>query len=234
MATTAAASNPLRIGHSNYSWIKTARNDAVHRFPSEGALRKKQPLLPQILELESRLAPSVTIVGTKTVDLSTANPGDTLTYTVAIADTGDTDALGVQYLDTVDANTNFVPNSVLASPMAIKQSFNSVGNTPLSGSLTTGVHDIDGVTADAALVYSGSGTSSAGGAFTVNANGTFTYTPQTGDEGINDTFVYTVTDTDNLASTGTVTITPVRASGTWTAPPPPRAPTACSRIPSRP
>src|SRR5262249_20814303 len=45
-----------------------------------------------------------------------------------------------------------------------------------------------------------------GGAVTINSNGSFTYVPVTGHQNLTDSFTYTVTDTDNLASTGVVTI----------------------------
>src|SRR5204863_2355957 len=76
---------------------------------------------------------------------------------------------------------------------------------PATG-LMAGVHDLDGITPDAGLVLTtGTFATSAGGSVTVNSDGSFTYTPQTGDQNLDDTFTYTVTDGDNLASTGTVT-----------------------------
>src|SRR5262245_26186432 len=96
--------------------------------------------------LEDRVTPAVTITATKSVDLAVAHPGDTLTYTVTIADTGTTDATGVQLLDAIDPNATFVANSVKLSPMAVSHSYSSVGNTPLSTSagigLLAGVHDL--------------------------------------------------------------------------------------------
>ena len=113
------------------------------------------------------MTPAVTITVAKSVDLAIAHPGDRLTYTVNIADTGTTDATGVQLLDAIDPNSTFVTNSVILSPMAARQSFNAVGNTQLSGTLTVGIHDLDAITPDANLVYSGTGPTSAGGAVTI-------------------------------------------------------------------
>ena len=53
--------------------------------------------------LERRITPSVSIIATKTVDLSTAHPGDTLTYSVGITNNSGADLTNVQFLDTVDA-----------------------------------------------------------------------------------------------------------------------------------
>ena len=41
-----------------------------------------------------------------------ADPGDTITYTVIIDNTGNMDALKVSFSDTVDPNTNLVPGSI--------------------------------------------------------------------------------------------------------------------------
>src|SRR5258708_25271178 len=79
--------------------------------------RSQRTFRPELLLLEDRITPVAGITGTKTVDLLTANPGDTLNYTVAIKNNLATDATGFQYVDTVDANTTFVSNSVQLSPM---------------------------------------------------------------------------------------------------------------------
>ncbi|HEU0251471.1 MAG TPA: DUF11 domain-containing protein, partial [Pyrinomonadaceae bacterium] len=75
----------------------------------------------------SPLAPIVT--ATKTDALQTdvdmdgkADPGDTLRYTVVIGATGE-DATGVQFSDTVDPNTAFVPGSIQTTPLARNDSY---------------------------------------------------------------------------------------------------------------
>jgi hypothetical protein len=45
-----------------------------------------------------------------------------------------------------------------------------------------------------------------GGSVVINSDGSFTYTPVTGHQNLTDKFTYTVTDGDNLSSTGTVSI----------------------------
>src|SRR6185503_16433407 len=56
------------------------------------------------------------------------------------------------------------------------------------------------------VVTAGTFPTSAGGSVTINADGSFTYTPQTGDQNLADTFTYTITDGDGMAGTGTAAI----------------------------
>ena len=52
-----------------------------------------------------------TVTATKAVDVHThAHLGDTLTYTVVITNNGPGSATGVNFLDTIDANTTLVAN----------------------------------------------------------------------------------------------------------------------------
>src|SRR5438067_3079057 len=163
-------------------------------------------------------AAPVGVTGTKSAAFppnndSSARPGDTITYTISVVNSAAAagDATGVQVADTVDPNSTFVSNSAKVSPNAIAHSYNAAGNTQLvvnaAAGVLNGVHDIDGVTPDASLVLTtGTFATSAGGSVTINSNGSFTYTPQTGDQNLTDTFSYTVTDTDSLPSTGLVSI----------------------------
>jgi hypothetical protein len=143
---------------------------------------------------------------------SSARPGDTITYTIGIGNgAAATDATGVQLADTVDPNSTFVNNSAKVSANAIAHQYNAAGNTQLivnvANGLRNGVTDIDGVTPNTSLVVTaGTFATSAGGSVTIAADGSFTYTPEVGDQNLNDTFSYTVTDGDGLASTGLVTI----------------------------
>ena len=73
--------------------------------------------------------------------------------------------------------------------------------------LKNGVVDIDGVTPVGSIVVTtGTFATSQGGSVTIAADGSFVYTPQTGDQNLTDTFSYTVTDGDGLPSTGLVSI----------------------------
>src|SRR5215212_2422366 len=144
---------------------------------------------------------------------NSARPGDTINYTITISNgaAAVVNANSVQMADTIDANSTFVNNSAKVSPNAIAHSYNAVGNTQISinaaNGVLNGVTDIDGVTPAASLVVTtGTFATGQGGSVTINADGSFVYTPQTGDRIANDTFSYTVTDGDGLPSTGLVTL----------------------------
>ncbi len=70
---------------------------------------------------------------------NSARPGDTITYSGTIQNTGNMDATGVQLAEALDANTTFTANSVKLSPNSISHSYNAVGNTPLSVAAGTGL-----------------------------------------------------------------------------------------------
>ena len=134
-----------------------------------------------------------------------AVPGDTITYTVQI-NNGGTDATGVQFNDTVDANTTFVPGSVTTTPVAFDDSYSALGNVqinvPAAGGLTSNDSDPDG---GPIVATAGTTTSTNGGDVTVNADGSFTYNPPAGFEGA-DTFTYTVAGASSPSNTATVTV----------------------------
>lgn len=134
-----------------------------------------------------------------------ANPGDTLTYTVTITNSGSTDATGVVFSDTVDANTTLVPGSVTTTPIAADDAYTATGNVRISVP-APGVLGNDSDPEGDAITASAGGTSANGGNVSVNADGSFTYNPPPGFEGT-DSFNYTVTDSHGGTSTGTVTIT---------------------------
>lgn len=135
-----------------------------------------------------------------------AEPGDTITYTVQINNSG-TDATGVVFNDTVDANTTFVPGSITTTPVAIDDTYQAIGNVQINvpngaGDLTSNDSDPDGgpVTAVA-----GTTTSANGGEVTINADGSFSYNPPAGFEGA-DTFTYTINGASAPSNTATATV----------------------------
>src|SRR5207253_2925491 len=64
--------------------------------------------------------PTITAVKSYTLPgaQTTANPGDTITYSIVISNTGMADATGVMFSDMIDANTTLVPGSLNSSPLA--------------------------------------------------------------------------------------------------------------------
>ena len=136
-----------------------------------------------------------------------ADPGDTLRYTVAIGVTG-MDATGVMFTDMVDANTAFVPGSLMTTPLARPDAYSATGNIRISIA-APGVlgndQDFDGV-GPALNVTAGTFLSTQGGNVNLSADGSFTYNPPAGFEGA-DTFNYTLNDGEGPSDTGTVSIT---------------------------
>jgi hypothetical protein len=162
--------------------------------------------------LASPFAPTVS--ATKTDALVTdvdgdflADPGDTLKYTVNINNGGPDAATGVTFTDTVDPNTNFVPGSLTATPVAVDDSYSALGNVRISVP-APGVlgNDFAGVPAATITGAPSSFSSTNGGDVTLNANGSFTYNPPAGFEGT-DTFTYTLMNgTGSNSATVTITV----------------------------
>lgn len=62
------------------------------------------------------LAPALSVMKTSVFDGAALRPGNRLTYTIIINNSGDTAATGVTVSDTLPAFTTFVPNSVVVNP----------------------------------------------------------------------------------------------------------------------
>ncbi|MFZ6026726.1 MAG: cadherin domain-containing protein [Chloroflexota bacterium] len=96
-------------------------------------------LLPQAAAL------AMTNTDTLLIDVdgdSQADPGDTLRYTVVLSNTGDSDALGAVFSDTLDANLTYVAGSLEATPLAFDQALATLEDTALPLTLTA--YDPDG------------------------------------------------------------------------------------------
>jgi uncharacterized repeat protein (TIGR01451 family) len=186
------------VGHaklnSSDSGIRPAARNA------RGAGNAFDPLSP----------PSAVISATKTDSFPDPNndgqaePGDTITYNVNVSNTGATDATGVTFSDTIDPNTTFVPGSLKVSPLAFADSYNATKDVALTISAPGVLANDTGTPAPSAQPIAG-GATTQGGTVTLNADGSFTYTPPAGFEGA-DTFSYTVTNGQPPNDSTTVTI----------------------------
>ncbi|HYF65322.1 MAG TPA: Ig-like domain-containing protein, partial [Herpetosiphonaceae bacterium] len=147
-----------------------------------------------------------------------ADVNDGIRYTVGITNSGDTDATGVNFNDTVDTLTTLVPGSTRVTPLARDDAFAAIGNTMLhvgvakpagtvgkeiAGNLFGNDSEFLG---DTFALQTFDATSANGGTVVVNANGSFSYLPPVGFTGT-DTFTYTIADPGGLIGKGTVTIT---------------------------
>jgi Bacterial Ig domain/Cadherin-like domain len=143
-----------------------------------------------------------------------AFPGETIKYTVTIQNTGSADATNTVYNDLIDPNTTFTPGSLKMTPLAFANNYNTQPNTTISRSTSDpdDLLDNDNPGIPAATIASFGGgnlggavtghaagstvtplPSYASGSLTVNANGSFTFTPPTGFTG-NYTFDYRLTN----------------------------------------
>jgi hypothetical protein len=147
------------------------------------------------------------------------SPGQTITYSVTITNTGDAPATNVTLSDTVDPNTTIVPGSPVSTPIGFDDAYSAFGNVRIStanGAANLLANDINPNTGNnsglTVTTLAGdnsapfAGTSAQGGQVDSAAtDGTFSYNPPPGFTGT-DTFTYTVTSA-NGNDTRTVTIT---------------------------
>ncbi len=147
------------------------------------------------------------------------NPGDTLQYTVTIANPGVSDVTNTAFSDTIDVNTSLVPGSVKTTPIARNDGgYSTVGNVALTIPQASGVlindNDPDsgaltlaGITgcADVVVPFVCPAKTTQAGDITLNGDGSFVYNPAPGFTGT-DTFTYTIRDADNNLDPATVSI----------------------------
>jgi hypothetical protein len=143
------------------------------------------------------------------------SPGQTITYSVTITNTGSAPATNVTLTDTVDPNTTIVPGSPDSTPIAFDDSYNVVGNVRIQPNAAQGLlaNDNNPETGNnTGLTASGPTTGPSNGQATVNSDGSFSYNPNPGFTGT-DTFDYTVTDSTGETDTATVTLTVGNGAG---------------------
>jgi uncharacterized repeat protein (TIGR01451 family) len=136
-----------------------------------------------------------------------ADPGQTITYTITINNSGPDPATNLTLTDTVDPNTTIVPGSVVATPIAVDETYSVLGNIRIQPNAAAGLlaNDNNPNTGDTTgLTASGPAISANNGNVTVNADGSFSYDPPPGFTGI-DSFSYIVTSA-NGSDTATVTL----------------------------
>ncbi|MFL6228993.1 MAG: Ig-like domain-containing protein, partial [Pyrinomonadaceae bacterium] len=125
-----------------------------------------------------------------------ADPGETITYTVQITNSGTAPATGVTLSDIIDPNTTLVPSSFA---VAGSDNFNTIGNVKITVPVAQGLlaNDTDPETGNnTGMTASPATTSSTQCAacnnVTISSDGSFTYDPPVGFTGT-DTFTYTAT-----------------------------------------
>ena len=165
------------------------------------------PILPLLPTNPAHAAPILTATKDDALVIDNdgdglVDPGDTLRYTVTLTNSGSTDATDVEYFDTIDPNTTMVPGSVRTTPIARHDNYSALGNVSMTVPAASGVlandEDPDGTGMFPGVTVSASPPSSVnGGTVAVAADGSFTYDPPAGFEGI-DSFAYSIIDSDGL------------------------------------
>ncbi len=150
-----------------------------------------------------------------------ADPGEIIEYTVTIPNSG-TDAIGINFTDIIDANTTLVGGSINVSPLAIADSYETIGNTLLEVGVAAGTNPAIHVTGD--LFDNDVEFLGDAGTFTIishtnptngtlvafnDGTGTFSYLPNANFTGM-DTFTYTLQDAGGLTDTATVSVNVVQ------------------------
>jgi large repetitive protein len=135
-----------------------------------------------------------------------ANPGDTLEYTVTVQSAGG-DAGSVVFSDNVGAHTT-AAGALEVSPLARDDAYSFPEAGPFTvatpGVLTNDL-DADG---DPMTVTGFTATTTRGGTVNVASNGGFTYTPPAGLSGA-DTFTYTIDDGNGITDSAVVSVSVV-------------------------
>ncbi|MFO0869322.1 MAG: Ig-like domain-containing protein [Pirellulales bacterium] len=155
----------------------------------------------------------------------TLNANGSFTYTPTTGYTG-SDSFSYQANDgALNSNTvtvNLTVSSLNAAPVAVADSYAATLNTPLTVAAGSGVlaNDTD---ANGDVLTAGLIAGPGHGTVTLNANGSFTYTPTTGYTGP-DSFTYQASDGSTSSNTATVTLTvnalnaaPVAVADSYTA-----------------
>jgi uncharacterized repeat protein (TIGR01451 family) len=224
----------LRLSSGNLNPINTvvaATTETAEPVTAEPTANA--PLLTASLAATSAaafFAPTITATKSHT-PAGNANPGATLTYQIIISNTGNMDALGINFTDTIDPNTTAVGanGGLIVSPIAVNDTattpnYHTIGNVPITVPAAQGVTANDfNPNGSGALTVTQVGTvlppstnipgggsatiSTSKGSVTLSSNGSFSYTPNAGVRGpTTDTFTYTLANGTGMTDTATVTI----------------------------
>jgi uncharacterized repeat protein (TIGR01451 family) len=153
--------------------------------------------------------PSATVTATKEAATAagpngSTQPGGTIDYKITITNTGGTTATSVSVTDAAPAHTSDV-GSYKVSPLAFPDAYNAIKNTLLHVNAPGVLTNDKGVPTPSAVPIA-NGPTTGGGTVTLNPDGSFDYNPANNFTG-EDTFTYTVTNTQLPNDTATVTIT---------------------------
>jgi len=153
--------------------------------------------------------PTATLTDVITIDNGSpgsADPNDRIKLTATIGNAQAADYNAMQLMLNNDPRVTLVPGSFKSTPVAVNDLYATTLNTMLTIPVGTGLlaNDFDN-NIPGLNVTTFPAASTQGGTISGNVNGSFTYNPPNGFTG-NDTFTYTITDSDAQTNSGTVKI----------------------------
>ncbi len=183
-------------------------------------LRRLSSVLASVFTVWSTTLPLLatpgtpTVTATKSADTSARkNQGDSIVYTITVANSGTADALGVTLTDAAPANTADVANTLDVTPLARDDVYGQtvLANMSVTSSTSVVTNDFAGYlngsalgATDLTITAVGNPTHGAVSMTTTGANiGKFTYTPAAGYVG-SDSFTYTIGRTGVTETVGTL------------------------------
>ena len=190
----------------------TAVNDAPVAIDDAVTTTEDTPVSGNVLandtDVDAGTTLTASLVASPTHGTVTLNADGSFTYTPAPTTTAPTASRTRRTTGPLDSNVATVTITVTAvndAPVAVNDSYSTNEDTPLTiaapGVLGNDT-DVDSATLTAALVTSGP----AHGTLTLNADGSFTYTPAANFNG-SDSFTYTASDGSLDSTVATVAIT---------------------------
>ena len=156
---------------------------------------------------------TIPLTTTETITLATdadhdggTSPGDTVTGVVTITNTSGSAITSVQLQEALNGLTA-LPNTVTITPIAVNDTYNLVGNTPLTVNAANGLLANDLEFNGDPLTFGTFTSGVTGGTVSVNSDGSFTFTPTTGFSGVA-SFTYLTKDAaaGNSDQSATVTL----------------------------
>lgn len=179
--------------------------------PAANFVQKTQVKIPFVRKKQGTkrlLAPGISATNTYAITNGSNTAGGELEYTIVITNSGPDAATGTTFSETIDVNTTLVAGSVKVSPVAVNDSYSTIGNVGINVASDQGLFANDVSPSGSALGVSSASnvTTVNGGTATITANsGAFTYEPAAGFTGT-DTFTYDIENGSGLTASATVTI----------------------------
>ncbi|WP_348812052.1 beta strand repeat-containing protein [Flavobacterium maritimum] len=178
------------------------------KFVAKETNSKNKPSLIKQETSVNSMSAAATISVTNAVTVNgggNAQPGSQLDFTVTVNNSGADNATGTTFQDILDTNLTLVPGSLKATPIAVNDAYNCIGNVGITLNAAQGVLSND-VSPDGTALSVTVLSAPTNGTVSLATNGSFTYNSNVGYSG-SDSFTYTLTSSNGKTSSATVNIT---------------------------